>query len=491
MEATHGFAFLFRLRMCLRTCLIGCSMAVVLAFAALLLASSARAAEPPHKTYLALGDSVAFGYSQELFNVNVPEEPPKAFEEAVPRHSHIPNGYVLDYNEKLKASSTETSRWQNKAVNEGCPGETTDSLEGSGSLRAQMEAAGLPINPTASEAWIKGAWFAGTTAVSKVSTLTKAACGYKYVNKFQLHHEYGEGQSQLENALEVIKSHGALSSSSNPVATITLGIGANDQLADIRKCEGEVKEEFEGKGSPKGYNPGNGEFEPGPGESKYNKVPFTTPEKQATEAHTPENAQTHCLEAHLGEAFSHILHQVASVGFVLRNASLFCVTGAPPCEAAQHGVDYAGKFIFVGDYNPYGSVFQENHELLAKSNTLAGLLNQDTEQVVERPEFGVDGCFANPQVFFNPKILGSPQLEWGEGEAGSLVLTGHGGQLNAKNELVPDPSPFGTLQKYTNMANFRTDRGLKFGEKEADGPDIHPTPLGYQEIANTVAAFCP
>jgi hypothetical protein len=480
MQATHGFAFLFRLR----TCLIGCSVALALAFAALLLASSARAAEPPHKTYMGLGDSVAFGYSQELFNVNFPEESPKAFEEAVPRHSHVPNGYVLDYNEKLKATSTETSRWQNKAVNEGCPGETTDSLEGTGPVRAQMEAFGLPVNPGPTEEWIKGPWFAGTTAASKASTLTKPACAYKYVDKFMLHHEYGENQSQLENALEVIKLHGG-EGSSNPVATITLGIGANDQLADIRKCAGEVKEEFAGLGSPKGYNPSMGLFEPGPGESKYNKQPFTTKEKEEETAPLSESeklaaAETHCIEAHLGEAFKHILNQIVAIGFVLRNGSAF------------GSVNYTGKFIFVGDYNPFGSVFQENHELLAKSNTLAGLLNLDTEQVVERPEFGVDGCFADPQVFFNPKILGHPELEWGEGEANSLFATKHGGIINpATGEIFPDPSAFGSLQKYTNMANFREDRGLKYNEKEADGPDIHPTPLGYQELANTVAAFCP
>src|SRR5260370_37353620 len=55
MQATHGFAALSRSR----TRLIGCLMAITLALAALVLAlaSPARAAEPPLKTYLALGDS--------------------------------------------------------------------------------------------------------------------------------------------------------------------------------------------------------------------------------------------------------------------------------------------------------------------------------------------------------------------------------------------------------------------------------------------------
>jgi hypothetical protein len=58
MQAMHGFAALSRSR----TRLIGCFMAITLALAALVLAlaSPVRAAEPPQKTYMAIGDSITF-----------------------------------------------------------------------------------------------------------------------------------------------------------------------------------------------------------------------------------------------------------------------------------------------------------------------------------------------------------------------------------------------------------------------------------------------
>ena len=56
-------------------------MAVVLVVAALF-ASSASAAKAPliPTNYTALGDSLAFGYTQEKFNNNYPTENPAAFE---------------------------------------------------------------------------------------------------------------------------------------------------------------------------------------------------------------------------------------------------------------------------------------------------------------------------------------------------------------------------------------------------------------------------
>jgi len=81
MQATHGVANMLRLR----TRVIGCVMVTALALSALALASSAGAAEPPHKVYLGSGTSVSFGYSQELFNENFAGEDPNKFEKAVPQ----------------------------------------------------------------------------------------------------------------------------------------------------------------------------------------------------------------------------------------------------------------------------------------------------------------------------------------------------------------------------------------------------------------------
>ncbi len=63
-------------------------------------------------------------------------------------------------------------------VNDGCPGETTDSMIGDGPLAAAMEA----------DLGAKG----------------EAPCAYHNVDGLPLHNEYGEGKSQLENALETI-----------------------------------------------------------------------------------------------------------------------------------------------------------------------------------------------------------------------------------------------------------------------------------------------
>jgi len=68
---------------------------------------------PPGRYYLALGDSLAFGYQQARFNANFPTEPPTAFN----------TGYVDDFASLLTGvrSSTET-------VNDSCPGETSGTF---------------------------------------------------------------------------------------------------------------------------------------------------------------------------------------------------------------------------------------------------------------------------------------------------------------------------------------------------------------------------
>jgi hypothetical protein len=63
----------------LKVRLIGCCMAAVLMGSALL-ASSASASKP-ETNYIGLGDSLAFGYTQQKFEENYPTENPEAFEE--------------------------------------------------------------------------------------------------------------------------------------------------------------------------------------------------------------------------------------------------------------------------------------------------------------------------------------------------------------------------------------------------------------------------
>lgn len=155
-------------------------LALVLALASALLylsiAAPARAAShtalhpaPAAPTYLALGDSLAFGYSQAKFNSLFPNENPAAYD----------TGYVDDFGKVLKLL-----RPRLQIVNDGCPGETTDSL----------------IN---------------------------GPCAYQL--SFPLHHPYAAGpsSSQLADALAVIAAH------PGTINVITIDIGANDALGLI------------------------------------------------------------------------------------------------------------------------------------------------------------------------------------------------------------------------------------------------------------------
>ncbi len=363
MSAKHGSAVSFRR-------LFGCVFALVLVVSAVF-ASGAMAAAPVTHTDLALGDSLAFGYSQQLFNENEKlGEPPTAFE----------HGYTNDYFNISKSKAAG-----DQLTNLGCPGETTGSLIGNGPLAAALEA----------NAGAKG----------------EAPCAYHYVDGLPLHHEYGGTKSQLESAVEQIALDAAIG---KPVTTLTLNIGANDQLHAIAKCEAEVKHEYETEGK-----------------SKYGS--------------TPEGAVKSCIEAHVEELFKHILTNIGAILYTIRNGSSF------------GGVNYTGKIVIQGGYDPYGNVYGTG-ELLAGSNALASILNyreaklvsDSGEEAAEEGHEAFKACYANPQPTFNPGNKREPSR----------------------------------LQQYTNMANTTEYEGKK------NGPDIHPTPAGYARLAKIMIADC-
>jgi lysophospholipase L1-like esterase len=123
----------------------------------------------PQISYLALGDSLAFGYSEAKFDELYPEENPADYD----------TGYVDDFAHVLKLGDPNL-----QVINDGCPGETTESF----------------IN---------------------------GPCAYQL--EFPLHHPYvgGPTSSQLSDALAYLNAHpGAV----NP---ITIDIGANDALGVI------------------------------------------------------------------------------------------------------------------------------------------------------------------------------------------------------------------------------------------------------------------
>jgi hypothetical protein len=347
-------------------------------------------AEETEKSYLAAGDSLTFGYSQEIFNEAFPNEPPQRFEEALPMGSGLPNGFVLDTYLKLLAKEPpERHLWQ-APVNDGCPGETTDSMIGNGPLAAAL------------------ATFFGATG--------EAPCAWHNVNKFALHHGYGKNHgthSQLEDTLEVIAEDASGPNgnpATRPVRLVSLQIGSNDLLATIRSCEKEVETEFKEKGT-----------------SVYGG--------------TPEAAVTGCIAAHSGAVFQHVLRNLDAMLFAIRNGSLF------------GGVNYTGKIIVGGYYDPFGAVFTPGVELIPSSNAL--LANLNSLEAKKAREFGA--CYANPQPTFNPVTEG-------------------------KGSLEPE-----RLQAFTNMANASFAKG---GNKAKNGPDIHPTPLGYEELANINLGKC-
>ncbi len=160
----------YRIRARLLVCLAAMATLGALAFA------PAAGATKVGATYLALGDSLAYGYHQAQFLGEYPNIDPASFDE----------GYVDDFGATLKAFNPGL-----EIINDGCPGETTETF---------MDGPGAPYT---------GAYCAGGPTGTP----------FPYV---WLHHPYS-GNSQLADALATLKS--------NPnVSPITLDIGSNDVL---------------------------------------------------------------------------------------------------------------------------------------------------------------------------------------------------------------------------------------------------------------------
>ena len=103
--------------------LIVCALAALLAMSALFAGTASAKTPPVTHSYLALGDSLAFGYSAKLYKENeAAGDPATAFEA----------GYVQDYARKLHGAKTFQTQ------NLGCPGETSASLIGNGPLGAAL-----------------------------------------------------------------------------------------------------------------------------------------------------------------------------------------------------------------------------------------------------------------------------------------------------------------------------------------------------------------
>jgi lysophospholipase L1-like esterase len=368
MSATNGLAVSFRNH----GRLIGVCIAVLFALSAVFSSAASANKITVKENYLALGDSISFGYSQKLFNEHFPTESPSAFEA----------GVVTKYWKKHKPAENGIGM-----INNACPGETTDSLIGNGPL-------GSVVDPVTGE----------------------SPCAYHKAG-FPLHHEYGAGKSQLENALETIAVEAALG---KPVTRVTLNIGANDQLHTIKKCEEKAKAEVAANVKARiekeiGEKLAKGEITP-------EEIPATAAKLQAEEEANPANKAEgeqlalNCIVAEAPALGKHIGENIGTILYVLRNGAVF------------GGANYEGPVAFIGAYNPYGALITAGVELLPGSNNLVSLFNGGFKVAVET--FG--GCFADSHPKFNPQNLHEPERlqKWTE------MLNG---------DIHPTPAGYSTL----------------------------------------------
>jgi lysophospholipase L1-like esterase len=234
MQATHGSAVSSRTR----GRLFGCLMALTLALSAVVMAPAANAAKtegaPPTSTYVALGDSISFGYSQERFDIHFPTEAPKYFEE----------GFTDSFAKDLSKSS-EVGKGI-RLVDDACPGETSNGLIG------ENEALGGKKSTESIEE-VEGKPAEQFPAGGYQGLGDYHPCKYTFVNKLPLHNggyfNAGHEVSQLEEALA------SIASTTSPVKAITINIGSNDELAGITQCKNEVALEFGKEGKSKYGSP--------------------------------------------------------------------------------------------------------------------------------------------------------------------------------------------------------------------------------------------
>jgi len=208
MSARTGFAVSFPKH----GRLIGCAMALALTLSAFVLmpgVANASVGAPKTVTYLALGDSISFGYSEERFNLHFPTESPSYFDEG------FTNGFAKDLRKSIGKSI--------RLVNDACPGETSNGLIGENPALGG-EASTESIAEVEAPGGYQGIgdWH---------------PCKYTFVDHLPLHNGgYIEGATEVSQLEEAIAS---IASTTSPVEAITLNIGSNDELAGITKCEDE------------------------------------------------------------------------------------------------------------------------------------------------------------------------------------------------------------------------------------------------------------
>jgi hypothetical protein len=497
MQAMYGARRVSARQMCR---LLGCVVGLV-ALAAIAMPSVA-AAKPPtvRSTYVALGDSLAFGYSQQLFNENAPFESPTGFEQ----------GYANDY---LGLVNAKMGKKQAQLVNDGCPGETTESLIGDNpTLLANIntEVKGKVAEPVTGE----------------------APCEYHYTNRgseehpffLPLHHEYGGSKSQLESAIQTIETERA---AGTPVKMISLDIGANDELHVVAKAEHEATLQVEGKVAAIVTPEAEAQVKAKAGAAIAKLVEEALIAKVAGQAfvesggvepafaediakdigefianHPEEFEDLKIVTAakYLAEHGKELKEEGEKIGAELgakyfaahglelllegEKITLAIVKADSPAMFEQIDTNvigiltalhrmaaYHGKVIFEGTYDAYGRVRGvtkfatklvpgENHqtELFEGFNQGAAELATFEKATLTHAAVKLKVCYSNAETLFNP--------------------------ASVSNTLANEEAEEQDMAEWTNMANFTTFKG------KANGPDIHATPLGYQKMAEQMNSTC-
>jgi hypothetical protein len=503
----------------------------VVALVAMIMPSMASAKTPvvPTKTYLALGDSVAFGYSQQLYNEGVKNgDPARGFE----------TGYANDYLKTLKSPETQLT-------NDGCPGETTESFLGKNpvllnklntALKAKQEAQKLPQ-------------ISGNESEPEAHTLPN--CEYQEEGNLKvagkggpLHHPY-VSESQLENAIKTIKED---STNGTPVTTISLDIGTGDVLHTLARTEFEVRKEIEARvlatvllkqpefteavanaakarveaalhaERPNAVKECEAQAQKEVEEGRISQgqvpaavqkcievasIPFALKDalehnyvkeveglvaagaaKYAHEHHFELTAEgekkaEEKIKAELHEVIAQINSNVLGILTAIREAGTL----------GLGGVNYSGKIIFQSSYDAFGKQFQ----FASEANTFVsehggsegpyavddGRCTEHAATEAEENEHITTGhCVAAPlHIGFNSIIalLNNETFETVH-TASRACDTDPGFRFNPGNTVKPTVEPE-RMKKWLNMTNVTEAEG------KLNGPDVNPTKAGFTELS--------
>lgn len=453
MQATDGMRGALRWHGRRGACCVAIAFALCAVFAAS--ASAMEHYTQKRESYLALGDSLAFGYSQEIYNLLEKQGDP-AGPGTSKGATSFERGYATFYFNKINKGFVQRGHKYKKPVlyqNLACPGETTASLIGNGE--------------------------AGTIMESSLGATTEAPCAYQEVFSSRgidglggpLHTGYS-GMSQLEKAAktvfedqQVTEIEPGVREPERPPKAITIDIGLSDELPLKSECA------------------------------------------SASEGLLP------CVE----KGIAKIAKNVYDIVYVLRHATLLGwpeqadyngpITLIAPYDPFGVLKGNSSKGHAEQPF-PWGCKTEEEEkhtqvcipnggEYVAGSNLLAHKLRVAEEEELKTNELGTlsgESAFKGPLNVCVDNLQSIFNLSWTAKEKAAAEHK----ELTAPQALMAENREATKLETYTNMLNrtgVTKEGNLKEfagaeGEK-ADGLDIDPTVKGSHVIAKSIAKTCP